>query len=131
MVAGAGNDTTMSCPCLTLEEKIQISGGWIQPAFEDSLTERTGVGSNNTKEEFGVGCAPHSVIGGNSWCYVDPENCELKFADSNIFNSLYYSYAACGYPDGFVASNKNLQGVDLRVVYVHNHRGYKGTICPD
>ncbi len=126
-LAAAARDTT-SCPCLSLEEKVGMANG----IFRDGLTESLRLNmTQDDMDQFGVGCAKHADINNNEWCYVDPTNCELQFSSSNLFYSLFYSHAACGYPDEYKASTDLLRSQDLRLVIHENHRGYQGTICPD
>lgn len=122
------------CPCLKFGDLPSLTN--ISERAKDFF------GENIDLEVFGFGCAQHEqnatvcndgcIEGSNivpppidcdrtwcerSWCWVDPDNCDLltrssvNFPDANRF----YSYAACWNMDSFT-SNSRLSSLERRVL---------------
>mmetsp|Transcript_11479 Transcript_11479/g.25728 ORF Transcript_11479/g.25728 Transcript_11479/m.25728 type:complete len:818 (-) Transcript_11479:238-2691(-) len=68
-----------------------------------------------------------------SFCYVDPDECDLLHRPSLYYRHRYYSYATCGFMDYWTASKRveSLRGDTLRVAYNSNTGGWKGATNVD
>ena len=64
-----------------------------------------------------------------SFCYVDPENCDLASDKSEVFvGKRSYSYATCGDSDEFTRNKirRSLFGKTIKVALLHNSGGWNG-----
>ena len=126
----------------------------------DSVTSTTLIesifGPDTDLTTYGLNCAPHDVTTqqcmnapecgsvipvppdcDKSWCrrsfcYVDPNNCNLLNRPSEYFQDRYFSYATCGNMDSFTYKKriKSLNGKTFQVGYASNSGGWKGSYNP-
>ena len=145
------------CPCLSYEElepasMVLVTDGTANnKGFDYNAT----LGSLIDPTRYGVGCHPHDAQTAacldapnddgcdstmpppancdqawcsRSFCYVDPDQCDLLHRPSHYFRHRYYSYATCGFMDYWTASKRvnSLRGDTLRVAFNSNTGGWKG-----
>jgi hypothetical protein len=115
--SGCGEITgSTACPCISSNGQTPVDG--------KIITDKVGFSGHKYPIDYGKQCTPHSEPGqsacsGNypaswckdSWCYVDPCNCNDPgvglsdyFSSTTSGKPLYYSYATCGSADGYNAA---------------------------
>lgn len=83
---------------------------------------------------YGVECHTHDACASawcqSKWCYVG-ESCDLAHSFSSNVMSLRYSYATCGYQNLYTTAllEDSLAQADIKVVYLTNSGGWKGSYC--
>jgi len=87
------------CPCLREGNgDVDVSSHYITSPIGNHCAAWDGMAS----PEY---CEPGSMADWcyDSWCYVDPENCDLEHEESGYFEGLglYYSYETCGNADQY------------------------------
>ena len=132
------------CPCLQSLEEVPIVDDDF-PGGVSALINQESLGDNFNASTYGLGCAAHDVnipacnpadceASANvfpprtdcdlswcrrSFCWVDPNNCQLLHRRSRYFprSNRFYSYATCGEADSFTNTNRfaALAGKVLRV----------------
>uniref|UniRef100_A0A7S1BB65 Ionotropic glutamate receptor C-terminal domain-containing protein n=1 Tax=Corethron hystrix TaxID=216773 RepID=A0A7S1BB65_9STRA len=134
----------LSCPCLM--------------NIDTTYLDLSHLGSGINVTSYGIGCLRHdeerticlnsdgseNIWCNREWCFVDPENCQLHHARSNIFpkndnlidecaTGPYYSYAACHNVDRFTNNVRRmaLEGQTYRVGMNHNSGGWAGSYSED
>mmetsp|Transcript_31612 Transcript_31612/g.72143 ORF Transcript_31612/g.72143 Transcript_31612/m.72143 type:complete len:605 (-) Transcript_31612:74-1888(-) len=100
---------------------------------------------------YGLGCYPHDRAQSpfpdcthapladfclRSWCYLAADTaCALsvEVGWSTMYPGLRYSYETCGSFNSYetFALENRLLGSNLRVMYLQNSGGWKGSTCPD
>lgn len=135
-----------TCPCLSAQELEDYfstttrSGLIYHKGFNFSET----LGGGIDPAAYGVGCQPHDLNATacnseacvdstlpqakcaenqqwcqRSFCFVDPDNCDLLHSPSLYYRHRYYSYATCGFMDYWTASKRveSLRGDTLKVAF--------------
>ena len=135
-----------TCPCLSAQELEDFfssatrSGLIYHKGFNFSET----LGGAIDPAAYGVGCQPHALNATvcqseaceafplaqakcaenqqwcqRSFCFVDPDNCDLLHSPSLYYRHRYYSYATCGFMDYWTASKRveSLRGDTLKVAF--------------
>lgn len=149
-----------SCPCLTLTQLEDLfssttrSGLIYHKGFDFNET----LGDAIDPAKYGTGCKPHDLDAAvcqseacdtsilpqekcaenqawcqRSFCFVDPDNCDLLHKPSLYYRHRYYSYATCGFMDFWTAGKRveSLRGDTLRVAFNSNTGGWKGASNPE
>ena len=144
-----------SCPCLSAQKLEDLfssatrSGLIYHKGFDFNET----LGDAIDDAKYGIGCKPHDLDAAvcqseacdtsilpqdkcaenqewcqRSFCWVDPDNCDLLHKPSLYYRHRYYSYATCGFMDFWTAGKRveSLRGDTLRVAFNSNTGGWKG-----
>jgi len=153
----------LACPCLEASEvnliyRDESDVPNIMKDYYNYLTDLSTNDNNLSLSTHGVGCDNHDdPIGyctfqknkcasifpkrdacglnwcSESWCYVNPNKCNLTNSVSGIYeNEGAYSYATCGSFDHLksLLDSQTLVGQTIKSAFTANSAGYKGAYNP-